>query len=99
MSTKSIVDTNEDMDSSFQNLSPQAFSELVENKVREHGDNDYGYLEAITDVLSDVQIEPEQARSVMSLTLIAKLEAECDTRGLLKEKSSTKSLSNFFASK
>lgn len=76
--------TEQELDSPF--MSAEKFSVEVEKRALS---NKSSLLEALAEVAEEFDIDQDDVRSYMSVTLLQKLEAECSKNGLFKIKDET----------
>jgi hypothetical protein len=84
------------MSSDNQVYTPEAFALEVEKRVISGAEP--SYITATSDLIEEMDCDPEEVKHLLSPTLIAKIKAEASKRGLLKEKHLSSDLTNFFAS-
>lgn len=79
-------------------LTQSSFAEAVEKLVLENkNDPDYGYIEATTEMVESMDCEADEAKHLISLTLIEKIKVEAVKRGMLNEKDNSFCLSGFMS--
>lgn len=72
-----------------QQLNKDQFSEMVEKRKAETGES---YLTVASELMEELGIEPEETVTILSRTLIEKIQADALKCNMLKEKSRTVNL-------